>query len=1168
MAKFNESDHYQVGGSLPGDANSYVTRQADADFFAALSDREYCYVLNARQMGKSSLRVRTMQRLQAEGVTCAFVDLSGIGRQGVTPEKWYAGLVNALVGSLQLSDRINWRQWWRSQRDLLSPIQRFQVFIDEIVLTNISGNIVIFIDEIDRILSQDFCLDDFFALIRAFYNYRVDSKQYQRLTIAFLGVAMPSDLIIDKTQTPFNIGKAITLRGFQPQEAYPLEAGLGNQKESLTEILHWTGGQPFLTQKVCQLVAQAPPQSVANIVQASIINNWERQDEPEHLRTIRDRLLHNENKRSQLLGLYQQILQQGRIAIDSSSAQMELQLSGLVIKQSGYLKVANKIYQHVFTQNWVTRNLQAIRPYRETMAAWLAANRKDTSRLLQGQALQTAIAWKANKHLSAEDEAFLTASQTHDKRLVQKQLAVEQQAKQVLAKANQEAKRKIEMANRRMGIGSAVLVSFVGLAVIAAVVASRTVAIALRERNELGLVIQSLETEKIVQMQPLDALINALETTRQLKQMQPPPAPESEAHQQAIAAFQHSLSEVKEYNRIHVSGRVNSVHFSPDGSLLAAGNENSTIQIWRSDGTLLHTLTEHEDYVWSVRFSPNGQQLASVSRDGTMRLWDVATGTLTRTIAAHDSEVRGLSFSPNGELLASSSAAGEVKLWNAETGREINKLAAHANRWVNFVSFSPEGNLLASASQDGTVKLWNIGPAGEGNQLVKTFKHGALVRSVGFNDDGQQLVSAGADGNIKRWDVKTGDGIDTLSSHNNVVWDAAFLPGENADTRLVSVSNDESLKLWNLINPSSEPQTLLGHRGAVRSVAASPDGQTIASAGTDQTIRLWRTQGAAPITLNAHNSQPVWSTQFSPTGQVFASAGKDDTVKIWRADDQQLVQELPGHHIGIQHIAFSADGKMLAAAGKENTVNLWNIETGELVYKLSDHTKTVRVTAFSPDGEWLASAGNDRTIKLWRIADGKAVMTLTGHRDRVHDIHFSPDSQHLASASFDRNVILWRIPDGERLQTLQGHTTRVTAVRFSPDGQQLATGSGDTTIRLWQTSTGELLNTLKGNGWVRGLAFHPAGTRLAAANHGGTVQLWDSATGDLLETLIGNADRIEDVGFSPDGKTLAAASQNGTVRLWQLERTLTDWETTACEWLQEYFETNPSELSDACSPVD
>jgi AAA-like domain/GUN4-like len=480
---FNE---YRFSGSLPENASTYVTREADTELYESLTAGKFCYVLNSRQSGKSSIRVRTMRRLRDAGVECAAIDLSAGGVQNVTPEQWYVDLIDHLIESFALD--VDLGDWW-GKNQLHSEVTRFRKFIEEVLLVEVKENIVIFIDEIDSVLSLKFPTDDFFALIRAFHNQRVDNSDYNRLTFCLLGVASPSNLIQDKQRTPFNIGRGIHLKGFQLHEVEPLRKGLEGKfaepQAVMQEILNWTGGQPFLTQKLCQFMVEESekenPSSVEQVARARIIENWEMQDEPEHLRTIRSRLLRDEESAGYLLDLYQQIRSDGDVVNNDSAEQSELLLSGLVGKQQDKLRVYNLIYQEVFNLNWVEVELKKLRPYSEAFRAWVASGCVDESRLLRGNALKGAEEWGKDKNLSYQDKQFLAASREQE---IQEEIATrEKEAQLERERKDREATEERNLlltsanikAKRQIRSGSAVLLLALLGAAISVIIAGKEV---------------------------------------------------------------------------------------------------------------------------------------------------------------------------------------------------------------------------------------------------------------------------------------------------------------------------------------------------------------------------------------------------------------------------------------------------------------------------------------------------------------------------------------------------------------------------------------------------------------------------------------------------------------------------------------------------------------------
>ncbi len=344
---------------MPASAPSYVSRPADEQLFNAALAGEFCYVLTTRQMGKSSLMVRTADRLRKLGIRTAIVDLTGIGR--TVEDTWYLDFLSVLADKLGLAQDVE--AWWHAHATL-GAVLRFRSFLRDVVLTEISDQIVIFVDEIDSTLGLSFA-DDFFAAVRAIYNERADDAQFKRLTFIFLGVAAPADLIRDRTRTPFNIGQGILLRDFDRTDATVLQQGLdaaypGQSKAVLDRIYHWTAGHPYLTQRLCREVVDQKrkepwtPAAVDHVVHDLFLSDQTNREQ--NLQFVQDRVLRSPHRR-ELLQLYGKVRAGKLVAIDEQSVlQNQLKLAGLVTTAGSNLRVHNEIYRVIFDAKWITSN--------------------------------------------------------------------------------------------------------------------------------------------------------------------------------------------------------------------------------------------------------------------------------------------------------------------------------------------------------------------------------------------------------------------------------------------------------------------------------------------------------------------------------------------------------------------------------------------------------------------------------------------------------------------------------------------------------------------------------------------------------------------------------------------------------------------------------------------
>ncbi|HJR79836.1 MAG TPA: AAA-like domain-containing protein [Anaerolineales bacterium] len=1158
---------YAVGGAVQASGGVYIERAADAALLELCRAGKLAFILSSRQVGKSSLMVHTAQQLEKDGIRTAIVDLSAIGVT-VSAEEWYLGILNEIANGLGLQTDIF--RWWADHAQLGLP-QRLGNFFREVLLQEVRERVILFFDEIDTTLSiaeklGSSCTDDFFTALRATYNARPTIPDFERLSFVLIGVASPSELIADSRRTPFNIGQRVEVTDFTLEEARPLAEGLQNGPPQVLEwVFEWTGGHPYLTQRLCATLAQQPGrltrESVAKVVQDIFMGESGQQDT--NLQFVRDMLLRRADALvEEVLSIYEQILQKKKVEDDERSlSKVHLKLAGVVRRAPpNLLRVSNQIYARVFNLQWVGDHLSPLRiknPLQSRALEW--DTKKDPSFLLRGKEL-------------AEAEQLLLQNELPEvrgTRIVQDFISS--------SRKNQE-----QIRNRILfGLGLVAIV-MVSLAVFAWVQRTSAVSAQSAAENARSTALVGVETREFA----VTSAVQALQT--------------SYAESTRVANAQATSNVLERGATLIAALAQESVKTLSKSLALSAP---SRMEINHIHGLLLG--------VESFRFLENYALSQGQYPDALPPLLDEMPRGLVRHMELSSGVVRKILYAPNGKLMVTMSDT--VDLWNTTdpaspailTGWESSSLGQPSD-----VAFSPNSRLIVVGYQDGRVEIWSVNSPNVMN--LATWNEFSSPVNVSVSPDNNVLAVAG-DQMIKFWDISNPrspqpkGSIETpheISDRRVDVSYVGFAPGSTAPL-LLSGGIDSYLHLWNLGKYNYNPPEFIGNQfefdTATPHVAISDKFLIIADT---KSIRVFTYSNSA---RELNDTEPygrvhqgaIESLVISPDNTRLYTTAQDGAIVEWDLSDPRHIRSVPqplrGRMSGVVSLAYHPERNILAAGGNNSTVAIWELDERNLAHLWHDQIPreaVIKDVAYSPALNLLAVGDDEGGIVFWDVTDPSAIKRRrppNAVHNPVHQLAFSPDDKMLLimgdftteavnPRAYSRDVT--RLDFSEYVNLFGTDTAEVFAVgnHFVLGGE---TANGVTSIFSWDISRKEIIRdpalgstecpfrdtAYTQNGdlvavaacnvqlWdfsdenmptmrreldsvdPRGVAFNADGTLLTSANGNSTISIWrldPNGVPEQLPPISAHGGSVTSVAISPDGKTLASGGEDQDIILWDI----------------------------------
>jgi len=1189
------SDNFYItGGTLPPAAESYVVRRADAELLDGLRAGEFCYVLDTRQMGKSSLMVRTAQRLREEGRRVAVLDLTALG-QNLTVEQWYSGLLSRT--GAQMGRMVELLAFWKERKDL-GPMQRFLEALREVLLTAPQGadgvaDLILFVDEIDAVRILPFSADEFFAGIRECYNRRPEDPAFERLTFCLLGVAAPTDLVRDTRISPFNIGRRIELRDFTPDEAEPLTKGLteneSRARRLIKRVLSWTNGHPYMTQRLCRSIAErlaTDGKPMGARYDDALVDSQCRdlflthaaQETDDNLAFVRNRLLRSETDVGTLLDFYLTIRQGRRVRDDPANPLCSLLLlSGIVARKGDRLAVRNRIYDHVFDPAWVQSSLPGEEVRRQRQAYLRGALRTAAA----GGAILLLVAILAGVALNRAGVARNATARALRQSNLTAQAEIHARAR--LSRAY------VEDATRLLNARDA-----------GAALAPLAEAMMLDQDDPIRMARHRFRFAAALELAPrINQLWSAGGPLRWAsfspdKTRIVAAGEDGQAHMWDVATGQESPLKI-----LH-AGAITDAAFSPDGRRLVTCGEDAIARVWDLNARcLLCTLgpldppeqrsqaqTDGRIKTTRVAWSPDGRQIATVW-GGSIIVWNIsAAGKATRATPPFDipaARLASVLFSPDGKRLAVTAFNFLGQQISIPSGERMTVLGSGAlgGCYVgHHAAYSRDGSRLLVAGEFGGqgenlgACVFDAQPNGgrPGRQLMPLLRHSQLALDAVWSADERRIATSGADGMARVWDAATGRPITPPLMHTRPVIQVEFSPdGE----RVVTACDDGTARVWDATTGESVCAPLR-HAGPLVTAQFGADGSHLFTAGRDGTARLWslpppepqpalrltpiksralfsdgvhlavlsnhlsiydleteKQLSSRPTTLNRFNDPPPFAERFILAARFTADQNGMSSYQVW--DEKTGDPISPVFHAA--QACLSPDGSMLLLrdeAGAPGTVRIVSPAGGQSLLPAIPDAVTSHdlISPFTPDSQAFVIQDTRKSVRLISARTGHPLTPSMALKDSVRQWAFSLDGRYFLVYLNNGAIQAWNTRDTTAAFDI-AHGNRLFTeggLQFSPDGQYAVILGGESSWFCRLDGSHTVRPIPLALIQPRSFIFSPDSKTFVAP--GRKDWLWNAATLTPIPLSIDYGTAAVDAAFSPDSSRVLTVLADGTANVW------------------------------------